>query len=300
MRATARMAASFVATTLLLIAGTAAGEATVSWTPPALCASGEPVTQIDGYLIRKNGAIVLAMPATESQATITDATAGDRFTIATCGSCSQTSTLTQECDTHFGAGVESPVSNDAVVDAPDPPNPVTVTFIPDPGAPPPPPPPPSDDYDEPVWEEYLGPMVVTPNTLQAAAGGDTGRRRNDSWPDDQGSFVVVNSISSQDWIGVMVRTQANSGYICYAYAAGNMAIYRNNGGSWGQIGPGASGGASAGDTIGCRATGDLIELLVNGTPMISVNDSTVSSGTPGVTIYNQAGGSSEIGAWSPN
>ncbi len=136
----------------------------------------------------------------------------------------------------------------------------------------------------------------------AGNGQDSGDlRTGESYPSDQFSQLTVGSVqlSGSQWIGPAARMQASgkSAYVGFYYwNNGNpeVMLFLRNGGSWKELGAYNSGALAAGTQLQVTAVGSTITLLENGVARVTVTDSTLSGGVPGIL----ASGSSDAGAWS--
>jgi hypothetical protein len=135
-------------------------------------------------------------------------------------------------------------------------------------------------------------------------GGNSGDlRTGESYPSDQFSQLAVGStpLTGGQWIGPAVRMQANgqSGYVGFYYANNGsgpvvMLFLRNNG-NWTHLGSTYNSGTlPAGTQLQVTAVGSTISVLVNGVARITVTNTTLTGGTPGIL----ASGSADAGAWS--
>jgi Putative esterase len=135
----------------------------------------------------------------------------------------------------------------------------------------------------------------------SATAGDI--RVGETYPGDQSSQIEVTStqLTGGQWIGPAVRMQ-NGGqnmYLgIYFWNNGNqqLRIYERTAGSWAQLGPSYSCGAlSAGTQLQLSAVGSTISFLVNGVARISVTDSSIAGGAPGIMTYGAATGDNWVG-----
>jgi hypothetical protein len=135
---------------------------------------------------------------------------------------------------------------------------------------------------------------------QVVAGGNSGlsgdTRTAETYTSDQYSQVQVTStqLTGGQWIGPAVRSQ-NSGqnlYLgIYFWNGGSpqLRLYKRTSGSWTQLGSSYStSGLAAGATLGLTATGSTISFLLNGSPVITVTDTSLTGGAPGIMAYGTA------------
>ena len=133
-------------------------------------------------------------------------------------------------------------------------------------------------------------VVGTANAL----AGDI--RAGESYGSDQYSQLSVTStqLSGGQWIGPSVRSQ-NGGQNTYLgiYFWNNgtpqLRLYKRTSGTFTQLGASYnSGPLPAGTTLTLTAVGSTIALQQNGITRISVTDSTLTGGTPGLMSYDTA------------
>jgi len=141
---------------------------------------------------------------------------------------------------------------------------------------------------------------------QAVAGGSSGMS-GDMWTgssfgSDQFSQVQLtsNQLTGGEWIGPAVRAQ-NGGQNLYLgiYFWNNgspqLRLYLRTSGNWTQLGSSYNTSAlPAGTTLELSATGTTISFLENGTPVITVTDSSLTGGAPGIMAY----GTGQADNWS--
>jgi hypothetical protein len=149
---------------------------------------------------------------------------------------------------------------------------------------------------------------------QAVAGGNSGQsgdtRTAETYTSNQYSQVQVTStqLTGGQWIGPAVRSQ-NSGLNLYLgiYFWNNgspqLRLYKRISGSFTQLGSSyPTSGLAAGTTLGLTANGSTISFLLNGSPVITVTDTSLTGGAPGIMAFgtpmadNWAGGNITGGA----
>jgi S-formylglutathione hydrolase FrmB len=112
--------------------------------------------------------------------------------------------------------------------------------------------------------------------------------------------VTATQLAGSQWIGAAVRTQngGRDAYVgIYNWNGGHpeLLLFRRSGGSWTQLGTGyPSGPLAAGTQLRVVAAGSTVSFLENGIQRLSVSDSSLSGGAPGMMIY----GAGAAGAWS--
>lgn len=123
--------------------------------------------------------------------------------------------------------------------------------------------------------------ITTPNNIQFNCVS-TGSLL---FPDDQEAQVTFVSVTSTgfDFCGPGVRINPTNatGYVLRmdAFGSNGRGLHRINGTSLTQLGPNLS--HAVGDTWSIRAQGNRISVYRNGLPVVSVTDSTYTSGQPG-------------------
>ena len=141
---------------------------------------------------------------------------------------------------------------------------------------------------------------------QAVAGGNAGYS-GDIWSgstfaSDQFSQVQVtsNQLTAGQWIGPAVRAQ-NSGQNLYLgiYFWNNgspqLRLYLRTSGNWTQLGSSYnSGPLAAGTTLELSAAGSTISFLENNVSVITVTDTSLTGGAPGIMAY----GTGQADNWS--
>jgi hypothetical protein len=143
---------------------------------------------------------------------------------------------------------------------------------------------------------------------QMVAGGNSGQsgdtRTAETYTSDQYSQIQVTStqLTGSQWIGAVARSQ-NSGlslYLGLYYWNGGsplLMLYKRTSGSFTQLGSSyATSALAAGATLKMTATGSTIAFLLNGSAVITVTDTSLTGGAPGIMAYgtgladNWAGG----------
>ena len=128
----------------------------------------------------------------------------------------------------------------------------------------------------------------------SATAGDI--RVGETYPGDQSSQIEVTStqLTGGQWIGPAVRMQ-NAGqdmYLgIYFWNSGTqqLRIYKRSAGTWTQLGSSYNSGAlAAGTQLQLTAVGSTISFLQNGVVRISVTDSSITGGAPGIMTFGTA------------
>jgi len=117
----------------------------------------------------------------------------------------------------------------------------------------------------------------------------------DTFADDQYSEVVLSygdgGVDSPD-CGPLVRCHASSEqyYLATCDVWDNIIkIYRNNGGTYTQLGANISATIAINDTIRLEMVGTTLEVFVNDVSQATRTDSTFTSGSPGMWFWRQRG-----------
>jgi hypothetical protein len=136
----------------------------------------------------------------------------------------------------------------------------------------------------------------------SATAGDI--RVGETYPGDQSSQIEVTStqLTGGQWIGPAVRMQGGGQNMylgIYFWNNGNqqLRIYKRSTGTWIQLGSSSNSGAlAAGTQLQLTAVGSTISFLVNGVTRISVTDSSIAGGAPGIMTFGTATGDNWVGA----
>ena len=124
----------------------------------------------------------------------------------------------------------------------------------------------------------------------------------EKFPSDQFSQIEITSkqLKGGQWVGPAVRAQ-NGGLDAYVgiyyWNSGKpeLMVFKRSRGSWTQLGNGySSGPLAAGTQLKLVAAGSTITFLENGIQRLSVSDTSLSGGAPGIMIY----GPGTVGSWS--
>jgi hypothetical protein len=137
-------------------------------------------------------------------------------------------------------------------------------------------------------------------TAAAGVSGDTWTAN--SFSGDQFSEFSLTSVqpTGAQWIGATVRAQSGgqSAYVGVYYAdngSPELMLFKRQGGGWTQLGSAfASGALPAGTQLEVTAAGSAITVLENGAAKISVTDTSLTGGAPGLMSY----GTGQADNWS--
>ena len=149
-----------------------------------------------------------------------------------------------------------------------------------------------------------GALVISSQVaVGTSSGGDTGDIwSGSSFGSDQFSQITLTStqLSGGQWIAAAVRAQ-NSGLNAYAgmyfwnYGSPELMLFKRSSGNWAQLGGTYSPGAlPAGTQLQIDAVGSTISFLQNGVQRLSVTDSSITGGAPGI----MAAGAAAAANWS--
>jgi len=145
---------------------------------------------------------------------------------------------------------------------------------------------------------------------QVAVGKSSSAESGDMWAGssfggDQFSQITLTSAqpAGGQWIAAVVRAQ-NSGLTGYAglyfwnYGSPELMLFKRSSGNWTQLGGTYSSGVlPAGTQLQIKAVGSTISFLQNGVQRLSVTDTSITGGAPGIMAYgttaadNWSGGS---------
>ena len=148
-----------------------------------------------------------------------------------------------------------------------------------------------------------GAMSIASQQLVGTAGATTGEIRTaESYPSDQFSQVLVSAtpLSGGQWVAAAVRMQASgqngyAGLYYWNFGSPELMLFKRTGGGWAQIGSTYNSGVlAAGTLVQVMAVGSTISVLANGVQRITVTDSTLTGGAPGIMAY----GNGAMDTWS--
>jgi hypothetical protein len=153
------------------------------------------------------------------------------------------------------------------------------------------------------WTDITdGGMSISGDAATGTSGVSGDVWTANTFGNDQFSQITLTStqLTGSQWIGGAVRSD-NSGQDAYAgiYFWNNgspeLMLFKRQGGAWTQLGSAfASGALSAGTQIEVTAVGSAVSVLENGTTEISVTDTSLTSGAPGLMAY----GTGQAAGWS--
>ena len=156
----------------------------------------------------------------------------------------------------------------------------------------------------PNWTDVSdGGLAISSDAVIGKVGQVTGDMwAADAFTSDQYSQVEVTStqLTGGQWIGPAVRAQdgGQDAYVgLYYWNSGSpeLMLYERSGGNWAQISAAYSTAPlAAGTQLEVEAIGSTISFLENGTQVISVSNSSITGGAPGIMAY----GNGEAGNWS--
>ena len=142
-----------------------------------------------------------------------------------------------------------------------------------------------------------GAMAISSQVVVGGNSGQSGDTRTaEAYTSDQYSQIQVTTtqLTGGQWIGPAVRSQ-NSGQSLYLgiyfWNSGSpeLRLYSRTSGNWTQLGSSyPTSGLAAGTTLGLTATGSTISFLLNGSPVITVTDNSVTGGAPGIMAFGTA------------
>ena len=158
-----------------------------------------------------------------------------------------------------------------------------------------------------------GAMSIASQQVTGIAGQNTGEIRTaESYPSDQFSQIQVSptQLTGGQWIGPAVRMQASgqslyTGIYFWNSGSPELMLFLRKGGNWKQLGSTVSSGAlPAGTQLQVTAVGSTISFLENGVAKITVTDTNLTGGAPGIMAYGNpdadtwSGGSAGSGTYS--
>ena len=147
-----------------------------------------------------------------------------------------------------------------------------------------------------------GAMSIASQQVVGAAGHDSGAIRTaESYPSDQFSQMTVSAtpLSGGQWVAAAVRMQASgqnvyAGLYYWNYGSPELMLFKRTGGAWTQLGAYNSGTLAAGTQVQVMALGSTISVLQNGVTRITVTDSALTGGAPGI----MANSNGALDTWS--
>jgi len=148
-----------------------------------------------------------------------------------------------------------------------------------------------------------GALAISSQQVIGKAGQNTGNiRTGETYPSDQFSQIQVTStaLSGGQWIAAAVRMQsggqnAYAGLYYWNFGNPELMLFERTGGAWTQLGGVYNSGAlAAGTQLQLTAVGSKVSLLQNGVQRLSVTDTSLTGGAPGIMAY----GNSTADNWS--
>jgi len=155
------------------------------------------------------------------------------------------------------------------------------------------------------WTAMADGAMTISSQVAVGNSGQTGDTRTaETYTSDQYSQIQVTSaqLSGGQWIGTAVRSK-NAGQDLYTglyfwnFGSPLLMLFKRTGGNFSQLGASFSTSAlPAGATLKLTATGSTISFLLNGSPAVTVTDTSLTGGAPGIMAYgpvaldNWAGG----------
>jgi Putative esterase len=168
----------------------------------------------------------------------------------------------------------------------------------------------SDDFNRvdgtlgPNWTAVSdGGLSISSQTVLGSSGTAGDLRVGETYPGDQSSQIEVTStqLSGGQWIGPAVRMQTGGQNMylgIYFWNSGNpqLRVYERSSGNWTQLGGSYGCGAlPAGTQLQLTAVGSTISFLQDGVTRISVTDSSLTGGAPGIMTNGAATGDNWVG-----
>lgn len=140
------------------------------------------------------------------------------------------------------------------------------------------------------WSYVNGSMLIYSNSVMydsGASGNAIARWNADTFADDQYSQVRIVSMGAAQYVGVAVRCSAAS-FSCYGVIvnAGYLEFYKWVNASYSSLGFTSSVTFAPNDILRMEANGTTVRVLQNGTERISITDSALTSGQPGLSALN--------------
>jgi Putative esterase len=162
----------------------------------------------------------------------------------------------------------------------------------------------SDDFnraDGPLGGDWTdmsdGGLTITSDAIAGSSAGNSGDIRTaESYGSDQYSQIqlTATAIGGDEWIGPSVRSQ-NGGQNDYVgiyfgnYGNPELMLFKRLSGNWTQLGQSyASGTLPAGTTLKLTVQGSTISFLEDGAAVITVTDTSLNGGAPGIMAYGTA------------
>jgi len=139
---------------------------------------------------------------------------------------------------------------------------------------------------------------------ESTALGDSVAVLAGKWKPDQMAQATVSAgnqnCSTYEGVELFLRTTVTEhaiagykfGFRCTSDGSQYIQILRWNGpiGSWTELGGNTVPALHNGDVLKAMAVGTTLTAYINGTPLLSVKDTTYSDGSPGLGFHNESGG----------
>ena len=163
------------------------------------------------------------------------------------------------------------------------------------------------------WTDFgEGGLSISSQQVVGSSGTAGDIRTGESYAGDQFSQIELTStqLSGGQWIGPAVRAQAGgqsayAGIYFWNNGSPQLRLYVRSAGEWTQLGDSyPSGPLAAGTELRLVAIGSTISFLEDGLTRISVTDTALSGGAPGIVSFgaatadNWSGGNTSTGSYS--
>jgi predicted transcriptional regulator len=148
-----------------------------------------------------------------------------------------------------------------------------------------------------------GALTISSQAVVGASATAGAIRTAETYTSDQSSQIQTTStqLSGGQWVGPSVRTQNNGqttylGLYFWNSGSPQLRLYKRSAGTWIQLGSSYNSGAlAAGTTLQLTATGSTISFLQNGVSRITVSDTSITGGAPGIMTYGQGTADNWVG-----
>lgn len=155
-----------------------------------------------------------------------------------------------------------------------------------------------------AWFSIIPTQIVSHVCEPTGNGSNTDTLSNaTTWPNDQFSTVKVNSYLTGDYIGVLLRAASGVGGYRIFYGVSSTLGYivqkYTYPSTFADLNIGVGSTPQPGDTITGVIQGNQISVLVNGVNILTVTDSSFSSGAPGfMLVSGSVVSDASIASWS--
>lgn len=140
------------------------------------------------------------------------------------------------------------------------------------------------------WTMGINSIVISASTVvkgNSAGADNTGWWNANTFPTDHYSQVTISA--DQDGGGPSVRHQSGANTFYTLYTNGVvLQIYEVTAGTFAQLGVDYANNTVVNDTIKLDATGSTLTPSLNGTPLATRTDSTITGGAPGLHCSDTA------------